>query len=77
MSTPDYTPEVEEMVRLLNYSLFRGCNPFNGDSEANQYYNTIREWHDEQFADDTWWTACNIFKANNPEWFKKVEVDNV
>lgn len=71
MSNQDYTPEVEEMVRLLDYSLFRGSSPFSQDSEAYQYYYTIREWHGEQLADDTWWTAYGIFKANNPEWFKK------
>lgn len=78
MSNPDYTPEVEEMVRLLDRSLFMGRNPFSVDGDAAQYYYTIREWHDEQLAEDTWNTAYGIFKAHNPEWFKKnEEVDNV
>jgi len=68
MSNQDYTPEVEEMVRLLDYAISLGRDPFSIDGDASQYYYTIREQHNEQLAEDTWYTAYGIFKAHNPEW---------
>ena len=75
MHMEDYSTEVEEMVRILDYDVECGRDPFSIDGNACTYYHTIKEQHDEQLANLTWYTAYGIFKANNQEWFaNNVEV---
>lgn len=69
MSSTDYTPEVQEMVRLLEYDLLLGRNPFEIDASAPQYYYTIIHTHDEELANTTWEDSYNILKKRHPVWF--------